>query len=80
MLVINRDVGQGRGSRFAPLGSLENGAGSSERRIEPAYRDEPVDSQQITRAQNEGETDDQRLEAGPIVQPSRLHGEGNEWR
>ena len=80
MLMINREFGQGQGNGFAPFATLENGLGSGDRRIEPAYRDHPEDDQHIVGDETDGQADNQRLEAGPTVQPSRLHGEGSEWR
>ena len=52
------------------------------RRIEDAYHDEPSlgVGGQATSAQPEDRGTDESGGRGPVVQPSRLQNEGNEWR
>ena len=80
-------------SSFIPAEGDDNGLNSGDQnedhirgRIEEAYHDDP--SQQIE-GQAEGQAASLQVEdrdksgsggRGPIVQPSRLQNEGNEWR
>lgn len=66
--------------------SNENGNGVP-RRIEAAYRDNPVvdvdeedsASRSLVSANQSGNTQRRSENYGPAVQPSRLHDDNNEW-
>lgn len=47
--------------------------------IEGAYHDEP-DNVQLGNSQLEGRDNGQGNGQGPVMQPSRLHNDDNEWR
>ena len=65
-------------SRFAT--NEEISGGGTQRRIGDAYYDDPLVDGQATGSQSHSEGDNQGVHTGPAIQPSRLHGDENEWR
>ena len=72
---------------FSAHRSLESNDGAQRRgelrgQIEAPYRDEPLlenDDQSASSSAN-GRATNHTVDRTPVVQPSRLHDEGSEWR
>lgn len=54
--------------------------GGIQRRIGDAYHDDPLADGLATDSQPYNGGDNQGVRSGPAIQPSRLHGDENEWR
>ncbi|KAG8526662.1 uncharacterized protein KY384_008091 [Bacidia gigantensis] len=89
LLLTNREFNFLHHNAIIGHGSIEGDAENDEendradtgpkRRLEYNYSDEPRTNQQIEDSRTSEQTDDRRHHSGPIVQPSTLRGEGNEW-
>ena len=85
MLVIYRNrnpfplSSQNTFSSFAT--NEEEGVNNIRRRIGTAYRDDPLPEAggQMARSQAHGERNDQGIRTSPVMQPSRLQHQDNEW-
>lgn len=65
-------------SHFATSGDVSGGG--IQRRIGDTYHDDPLVDGLATDSQPHDEGNNQGVRTGPAMQPSRLHGDENEWR
>jgi len=80
MLIIYQNYNSSTQSISQLANNGDISGGSLQRRIGDTYYDDPLVDGLATDSQPLDEGDDQGVCTGSVVQPSRLHSDGNEWR